>query len=99
MNGLKADHISICLLKGADIKRLKAWLYKEYIRKWYVGPCEWLAEINDRITMNQLGFANIMNAAKPAKDTLGIMNLRGPLALITASGKKTISGRGWQTAL
>jgi len=35
------------LTEDADIKLVKAWLYKDHIQKWYGDPCEWLAELND----------------------------------------------------
>ena len=48
MKDLQAERLSIRLLKDVDMQRVKAWLYKEHIQKWYGDPCEWLAEINDR---------------------------------------------------
>ena len=48
MNDLHAEQLSIRLLEDTDIPLVKAWLYKDHVRKWYGDPCEWLEEIYDR---------------------------------------------------
>ena len=35
-------------IENKDIKLIEGWLNKEYIKKWYENPKEWLEEINNR---------------------------------------------------
>lgn len=42
------EKITLRPVEDEDIRLLTAWLNKEYIRKWYHDPEEWLTEINNR---------------------------------------------------
>lgn len=42
------DTIVLRPFSDADIPRLAAWLDKEYIKKWYHDPDEWLHEVQNR---------------------------------------------------
>lgn len=40
--------LSLIPIKDSDIKRLKGWLHKDYIQKWYNDADEWINEIKER---------------------------------------------------
>lgn len=43
----KNENLKLRPVTDADIGLIEAWLNKEYVRKWYGDPDEWLEEIKD----------------------------------------------------
>lgn len=55
-NNIEKNMLSLRMASKDDLSIIKVWLNKEYIKKWYGEPEEWLAEI--RNDSGQFGWLN-----------------------------------------
>jgi RimJ/RimL family protein N-acetyltransferase len=105
-------NLDIRRLRDSDIPMLENWLSKDYIKKWYHEPEEWLAEVRDRfgkfafIKHNlvlcdkvPIGFCQYYTCVDAAEDWYGDLPLDGTYSIDYLIGEEAFLGKGLGKAI
>jgi RimJ/RimL family protein N-acetyltransferase len=89
-----------------DIELFSTWLHKEYIRKWYSDPEDWLIEVrSDEFSFihhfiveengSPIGFCQYYDYAIPGEDWHGTFDITGAYSIDYLIGEEAYLGKGY----
>lgn len=104
--------LEIRMFEDEDISIMEHWLNKDYIKKWYNAPEDWLNEIRQRFdtysfvkhfivcfNKNPIGFCQYYTCSDAGEDWYGDIPLEGTYSIDYLIGEENYLSKGYGKAI